>query len=169
MEHSKISQEISELLAKGVIVEAQLSIGSFISHWWKRKGGTEASHKPERPQQLCKDRALQDGRAPCLTRLNPAREPDDQVGFKGCIPPGPNPQRVPMSPPVLLGAEDIPVCVPPIWVDISPTGVHKDNETSSGEAETDGNLSDFILRQHTDHAPDKGGNFTDHFPGMPGV
>ena len=28
-------------------------------------------------------------------------------------------------PPIYLGAEDIPVCMPPIWVDASPVGVHK--------------------------------------------
>ena len=86
--HNKISQELTELLAKGAIVEAQLSLGRFISQW-KRKGGAEASHKPEGPQQLCEDRALQDGRAPRLTRINPARGLDDQAGFKGHIPPGP--------------------------------------------------------------------------------
>ena len=126
-EHNKISQEITELLL--LWKPSYPKAASYLR--WKRKGGTEASHKPEGPQQLCEDRALQDGRAPCLTRLNPARRLDDQAGFKGHIPPGPNPQGVPMSPPVLLGADDIPVCVPPIWVDISPTGVHKDNETSS--------------------------------------
>ena len=94
---------------------------------------------------------------------------DDQAGFKGCIPPGPNPQGVPISPLIPLGAEDIPVCMPPIWVDISPMGVHKDNETSSGEAETDGHSSDRILRRHNDHAPHKGGNFADHSPGMPDI
>ena len=41
-------------------------------------------------------------------------------------------------PPIHLGAEDIPVCMPSIWVDTSPVGVHKYNETSSEEAETDG-------------------------------
>ena len=71
-----------------------------------------------------------------------------------------------MSPPVPLGAKDTLVCVPLIWVDVTPTGVHKDNETSSGEAETDSHSSDCILRRHTDHTPDKGWNFVDHSPGM---
>ena len=145
-------------------MEAQLSTGIFISEIFlvEKKGRTEASYKPQGPQQFCEDRA-------CLTRLNPARGMDDQAGFKGCIPPGPNPQGVPISPLIPLGAEDISVCMPPIWVDISPMGVHKDNETSSGEAETDGHSSDRILRRHNDHAPHKGGNFADHSPGMPDI
>ena len=51
-----------------------------------------------------------------------------------------------MFPPIQLGAEDISVCVPPIWIDISPVGVHKDNETGSRETETDGYSSDCIPR-----------------------
>ena len=41
VEHSKISQEISELLVKGAIVEAQLTTGSFISQIFlvEKKGG----------------------------------------------------------------------------------------------------------------------------------
>ena len=58
--------------------------------WWKETGRTEDSHKPEELQQLCDTRTLQDGKAPCPTRPNPARVLDDQVGLKGCITPGPN-------------------------------------------------------------------------------
>ena len=53
---------------------------------------------------------------------------------------------VPMFPQIQLGAEDILICVPPIWIDISPVGVHKDNETGRRETETDGYSSDCIPR-----------------------
>ena len=111
----------------------------------------------------------QPGRPPCLARLNPAGGLDDQAGPKGRIPPGPNSQRLPTSPPVDMGAEVIPVCVSPIWVDISPTGVHKDIETSSGDVEADGYSSDRIPRRYTDHAPLKGGAITDNSPGVSDV
>ena len=132
-------------------------------------GRTTAGDKPQGPQQLCEIGALQNGGPPCLARLNPAGGLDDQAGPKGCIPPGPNSQRLPTPPPVLMGAEVIPVCVSPIWVDISPTGVHKDIETSSGDVETDGYSSDHIPRRYTDHAPLKGGAITDHSPGVSDV
>ena len=106
-------------------------------------GRTTAGDKPEGPQQLCEIGALQNGRPPCLARLNPVGGLDDQTGPKGCIPPDLNSQRLPMSPPVLMGAEVIPVCVSPIWVEIGPTGVHKDIER---DVETDGYSSDHIPR-----------------------
>ena len=67
-----------------------------------------------------------------------------------------------MSPPIPLGAEDIPICMPPIRVNVSPTGVYKDNETSRGEAETDGDLPDCILGRHVNHASLIGGNIADY-------
>ena len=36
---------------------------------------------------------------------------------------------------------NIPACVPPLWTILSPTGIHKDNETSSGDTEADWYLS----------------------------
>ena len=48
-------------------------------------------------------------------------------------------------------------------------GVHKNNETSSGETETNGYSSDCILGRHTDYAPFKGGNPTDYSPDMSDV
>ena len=74
--------------------------------------------------------------------------------------------RVPTFPPIQLGAEDISVCAPPIWIDISPVGVHKDNEIGSREIETDGYSSDCIPRWHTDCAPLKGGNIADYSPNL---
>ena len=128
-------------------------------------GRTEAGDTPQGPQQLCEIRALQNGGLPCFTRLNPAGGLDDQIGPKGCIPPCPNSQRLSTPPPIPMGAEVIPICVSPIWANIGPTGVHEDNETSSGG----GYSSDCIPRRYTDHAPLKGGAIADHSPGMSDV
>ena len=67
------------------------------------------------------------------------------------------------------GAENIPVCVPTIWADLSPTGLHKNNETCDREAETDGYTSDHILGRYTNYAPLEGGDSTDYSPSMSGA
>jgi len=37
-----------------------------------------------------------------------------------------------MSPPIPVGAENIPICMSSLWPDISAQSVYQDNETSSG-------------------------------------
>ncbi|XP_065895876.1 uncharacterized protein [Dysidea avara] len=49
-----------------------------------------------------------------------------------------------MSLPVPMGTQDLPICVPPIRADISTPSIHKDIETSGGDASTNGNSSDYI-------------------------
>ena len=68
-----------------------------------------------------------------------------------------------------MGAENIPVCVSTIWADLSPTGLHKNNETCGREAETDGYMSDHILGRYTNYAPLEGGDGTDYSPSMSGI
>jgi len=65
-EHTKVSREIKELQTKGAIVEAWLSPLSFVSQIFlvEKKVGTEASDKPQGPQQLCEDGTFQDGGPP---------------------------------------------------------------------------------------------------------
>ena len=67
-----------------------------------------------------------------------------------------------MSPPIPLGTEDIPICVPSIRVNTSPTGIHKDIEINSGEAQTDGYYSPDSTLGRTNHASLKGGNIADY-------
>ena len=92
------------------------------SSWWKRRR-TGASYKAERPQKLCDIGALQDGRFNVLTNLIQQGDWMIKLDLKDVYLQVPI-YRVPMFPPIQLGAEDILVCVPPIWVDVSPVGVH---------------------------------------------
>ena len=135
----------------------------------EERGRTEAGYKPKGPLQLCENGALQNGRPPYFARFNPARGLDDQAGLEGRIPSSPDSQREPKSPPIQMGAENIPVCVSTIWADFSPTGLHQNNETCGREAETDGYTSDHILGRYTNYAPLEGGDGTDYSPSMSGV
>ena len=103
----------------------------------QRKGG-QASNKSQRPQQLCEGGTLQDGGSPHSSRPNPVTGLDGEIGPKGCIPAGANSPGPSTLPPISMGAGEIPVCMPALWANISTTGVQKNNETSGGGTEADG-------------------------------
>ena len=132
------------------------------SSWWRRKGGTEASDKPQEPQQLCEDGALQNGRLPYSPRLDSEDGLDGEIGPERCIPSGTNSQGTSMSPPVPVGIQDLPICVPLIRADISTPSIHKDYETSGGDASANGNSSDYISGRHLNYAPFEGRADTVH-------
>ena len=120
----------------------------------KEGGRIDAGYKPEEPQQLCKNGALQDGRPPYITGFNPARGLDDQAGLEGCLPSSSNSQSRPTPPPIQMGTEDIPVCVSTIWADFSPTDLHKNNETCGRELRQMGirliiYLDDIMIMHHS--------------------
>ena len=147
------------------------------SSWWRRKGGggggggTEASDKPQGPQQLYEDRALQDGGPPHSPRPNPADGLDGETGPEGCIPSGPNSQGAPRPPSIPMGTQVVPIRVSPIQADISSPGIHKNNETSGGDATAVGNSSDYISRRYLNYAPIQGTTHIAHslcVPNLPG-
>ena len=136
----------------------------------EERGWTEASDKPQRPQQLCEDRALQDGGPPHSPRPSPGDGLDDETGSEGCIPSNPK-KGAPIPPPIPMGTQDLPICVSPIWTDISSPGMHKNNETSCGDATADGNSSDYTPRQYLNYALIQGTAHTAHscsVPNFPG-
>ena len=170
--HGKISQEIKELLDKGAIVEAPLSAGSYISQIFlveKEGGGQRPVVNLKGLNSFVKMEHFKMEGLHIFARFNPARGLDDQAGLEGRLPSSPNSQREPTSPPIQMGAENIPVCVSTIWADLSPMGLHKNNETCGREAETDGYTSDHILGQYTNYAPLEGGDGTDYSPSMLGA
>ena len=105
-EHIKITMGVSDLLTKGAIVESQESTGGYVSQIFlvEKRGGTEASNKPQGPQLLHKSRTFQDGRPSSPSRSNPESGLDGETGPEGCLPTGPNPSGTPMSPPIPVGA-----------------------------------------------------------------
>ena len=132
----------------------------------EERGRAKACYKPQRSQQLCKDGALQDGGPSSAPRHDPASRLDGEAGPEGRIPPGANTPGAPKSPAIPMAGKNLSVCVPPLRVNISTQGVHKDNETSSGTFEANGNPSGNIPGRHTNNAPFEGGTLTIPSPHM---
>ena len=64
--------------------------------------------------------------------------------FERCLPPNPNPPRLPTSPPIHLGAKVLQVLVPSIWSLLYTTSIHKTTEASGGLLKADRLMSNSV-------------------------
>ena len=146
-EKHKISQEVLELLEKGAIVEAQLTQGSFVSQIFlveKKEGGLKTGSQPQEPQLLHTNGALQDGGAPHPARPDPVSGLDDKDGSERCLSSDTSVSKALTPPPVSVECHNLPVQMPPIWPNISTSGVYQGVKTGGRDTETNGNLSNSI-------------------------
>ena len=123
----------------------------------KEGGWTEASDKPEGTQNVCETQTFQNGRTTYPSQPHPTRGLDDKVGSEGCLPSDTNPGRAPTPPSVPMGTQNLPVSVPLIRVDISPTGFLQSNETGDGSTPTYGYSSSHIPGRYSTATPVKRG------------
>ena len=66
----------------------------------KEGGGSKTCNKSKILEQLCEDRALQNGGVAHPPRLHPTRRLDDKIRFERCLPLGNNPPGMPSPPSV---------------------------------------------------------------------
>ena len=97
---------------KGAIIETQVVQQSFVSQIFlveKKDGG----QRPEVPETVCENRALQDGGSPPAPRPASSTGLDGEVRPEGCLPSGPNSPK-PSTPPNLpVGGKALHVqCLP---------------------------------------------------------
>ena len=70
---------------------------------------------------------------------------------QGCIPNCTNLERSSKIPAISSEGSTTRICFPPLWVNHSPQGVHKVDETSSSCFKTTGHSCDNLLGRHTNH------------------
>ena len=168
-EQGKISEEIKELLSKGAIVEATISKESFVSQIFlveKKEGGQSPVINLKSLNNFVKTAHFKMKGLHILPDLI-QQDNNDKVGFERCLPSGTNPPGMPSPPSVPMEQSNLPVSVPPLWVDISPTCVFKNDETCSGDPEAHGHLSHHIPGRHLDLTPGNGGAYPAHSTDLP--
>ena len=133
----------------------------------KEGGGSKTCNKSKIPEQLCEDRALQNGGVAQPPRPHPTRRLDDKIRFERCLPSGTNPPGMPSPPSVPMEQPNLPVSVSSLWVDIGPTCVFESDETCSGDPEAHGHPSHHIPGRHLDLTPGKGGAYPAHSADLP--
>ena len=143
-EHIKITQEVTDFLNKGVIVETLVSTRSYVSQIFlvEKKGGQRPVINLKGLNSFIK---VENERPSSPSRSGLVSGLDSEVGLERCLPTGPNSPGTLMSPPIPLGEENIPICMSSLWPNISTPGVYQDNETSSGCTEIDENSSHNLL------------------------
>ena len=114
----------------------------------KERRRTETGDKPKSSEQLCSDRAFQNGGNPYIERSSQSRGLVGKSGSEGCILRNPDP---PIPPPVLevhIPGKTLSVSVPTIWPVIGTMGLYQDPKASTSPPPGNGGTTDSIHRRY---------------------
>ena len=115
----------------------------------------EACDKPNKPQPVSEDRALQDGRHPHAERPAESRRLDGQDRHERCILHGTHGKGGPTLPQVPLGRQVLPVQLPALRAVLSSVGLYEDHTASCGNLAGVGTTSNNLHLRHPRHGGDR--------------
>ena len=166
-EADALTVEVQGMLEKQAIsrVPREQEAKGFISQLFlvpKKGGGIK------RAKYICGEGAFQNGELPYDKGHPKTRRLDDKGRPEGCLLHDSTSNQSEAAGAISMAGGNIPVQLPPIWPDLSTSGLYQDPEGSNDHLKVIGSKNDHIHRRHSYHGRDresgKGAHSSSNFP-----
>ena len=134
----------------------------------QKRGREETNNQFKRAKYICGEGAFQNGDLPYDKGHPKTRRLDDKGRPEGCLLHDSTSNQSEAAGAISMAGGNIPVQLPPIWPDLSTSGLYQDPEGSNDYLKVIGSKNDHIHRRHSYHGRDresgKGAHSSSNFP-----